>query len=126
MINRLLEQGKITVAGHRGYKTNYPENTILSFVEALKLGVDMLEIDLNFTRDKEIVIIHDLTVDRTTDGSGLVRDYSLAEIKQLDAGSWFGEDFGSLRIPTYKNWWTCSKIIPKFCLMLRLKIALVR
>lgn len=121
MIRKLLEQENITVAGHRGFKTNYPENTILSFVEALKLGVDMLEIDLNLTRDKEIVLIHDLTVDRTTDGSGLVRDYSLEEIKKLDAGAWFGEEFKNLRVPTLQELVDVLKDYPEILLNVEIK-----
>ncbi|NLJ79858.1 MAG: glycerophosphodiester phosphodiesterase [Firmicutes bacterium] len=100
MIKELLAQKKVTVAGHRGYKAKFPENTILSFAEAIKLGVDMLEIDLNMTRDKEIIIIHDTTLDRTTNGSGPVRNYTLAEIKKLDAGSWFEGRFKNLTVPT--------------------------
>ena len=90
MLKRLEDRSEILVAGHRGMKTYFPENTLLSFAKALELKVDMLEFDLNLTKDKQVVVIHDNTLDRTTDGTGLVHDYTLAEIKQLDAGSWFG------------------------------------
>ena len=90
----------IVVAGHRGYKSNYPENTLVSFEKALELGVDMLEFDLNLTRDKKLVVIHDQTVDRTTNGVGYVRDYTLEELKKLDAGGWFSKEFEGQRIPT--------------------------
>ena len=83
---KLLDKNSRIVAGHRGIKAHYPENTILSFEKAIELGVDMLEMDLNVTRDGEIVVIHDLTVDRTTDGTGAVRSLTLKEIKALDAG----------------------------------------
>ena len=91
----------IIVAGHRGYRSNYPENTLLSFQKALELGVDMIEFDLNLTKDKKLVVIHDEKVDRTTNGSGYIRDMTLKEIKLLDAGSWFSDEFSKLRIPTF-------------------------
>ena len=76
----------VIVAGHRGYSALYPENTLLSFEKGLEMGVDMFEFDLNLTKDQELVVIHDQTVDRTTNGSGAVRDMTLKEIKKLDAG----------------------------------------
>lgn len=94
------DRNNIIVAGHRGYKSHYPENTLVSFQKALELGVDMLEFDLNLTADKELVVIHDTKVDRTTDGTGYVREYTLREIKELDAGSWFKKEFAGERIPT--------------------------
>lgn len=96
------DKRNIIVAGHRGYKAKYPENTLLSFEEALKIGVDMLEFDLNLTKDKVLVVIHDQTVDRTTNGQGYVRDFTLKELKELDAGSWFSEEYADkkLTIPT--------------------------
>jgi glycerophosphoryl diester phosphodiesterase len=74
------------VAGHRGYKAQYPENTMLSYRKAFGLGVDMLEIDLRLTKDGQLALIHDESVDRTTDGRGLVRDFTLARLQSLDAG----------------------------------------
>ncbi len=100
MIERLREPSSMMVAAHRGYKSAYPENTLLAFRKALELGVDMLEFDLRLTKDKEVVVIHDATVQRTTDGAGEVRDYTLAELKALDAGSWFAREFEGLKIPT--------------------------
>ena len=76
----------IFVAAHRGFCAKYPENTMLAFREALKLGVDQIETDVRITGDGELVLIHDATVDRTTNGSGKVCDYTLSELKQLDAG----------------------------------------
>lgn len=95
----------ILVAGHRGYKAKYPENTLVSFQEAINIGVDMIEFDLNLTRDKKLVVIHDQTVDRTTDGKGYVREFTLKEIKELDAGSWFSEEYRDrkLQIPTLEE-----------------------
>ena len=74
------------IAGHRGYCARYPENTMLSYRAAHERGVDMLEIDLHLTRDGRLAMIHDKTVDRTTDGHGLVGDFTLAQLQRLDAG----------------------------------------
>ena len=88
------------VAGHRGFKAAYPENTLLSFREALKLGVPMLEFDLRLTKDDTLVVLHDETVDRTTDGSGPVSGFTFEALRQLDAGSWFAPAFEGERIPS--------------------------
>lgn len=84
---------KIIVEGHRGYCAKYPENTLISFEKAIELGVDAIEFDVWLSKDKVPVIIHDGDVDRTTDGEGHIRDKTLEEIKQLDAGKWFDEKF---------------------------------
>ncbi|SDE56353.1 glycerophosphoryl diester phosphodiesterase [Paenibacillus sp. UNCCL117] len=103
MIERLRDNQSVIVAGHRGWKSAYPENTLLAFQEALKLGVDMLEFDLRFSKDRTVVVIHDETVDRTTNGSGRVGDFTLAELRELDAGGWFGKPFEGLKIPTLEE-----------------------
>lgn len=103
MIEQVLHHDSFVIAGHRGYKSAYPENTLLSFQEALEAGVDMLEFDLRLSKDKEIMVIHDETVDRTTNGTGRVRDLTLAELKGLDAGGRFGKAFEGLRIPTLEE-----------------------
>jgi len=77
----------IYVAAHRGWKSKYPENTLEAFEAALALGVDQLETDVHITKDGALVLIHDATVDRTTNGTGLVSDFTLAELKTLDAGN---------------------------------------
>ena len=71
----------IYVAAHRGWKSKYPENTMEAFKAALTLDVDQLETDVRITRDGELVLIHDATVDRTTNGSGKVCELTLAELK---------------------------------------------
>ncbi|NHN29954.1 glycerophosphodiester phosphodiesterase family protein [Paenibacillus agricola] len=101
MLERLNNNRSIRVVGHRGFKAAYPENTLLAFQKSLEMGVDVLEFDLRFTKDKVIVVIHDETLERTTDGSGQVNDHTLAELKQLDAGGWFGKPFEGLQIPTF-------------------------
>ena len=84
------------LTGHRGAAKLEPENTLLSIQKAIDLGVNQIEIDVHLTRDQHLVVIHDTTVDRTTDGQGAIADFTLAEIKQLDAGK--GE-----RIPTLQE-----------------------
>ena len=74
------------LTGHRGAAKLEPENTLLSLQTAIDLGVDQIEIDVHLTSDQHLVVIHDTTVDRTTDGQGAIADFTLAEIKQLDAG----------------------------------------
>jgi len=81
--------------GHRGAKGYFPENTLLSINKAIELGADWVEIDVRWL-DGEIIVFHDADVDRTTDGSGLLQNYSYKELKQLDAG-------GGENVPTLKD-----------------------
>jgi len=74
-----------------------------AFRRAAELGVDAIEFDVKVTKDGELVILHDMTVDRTTDGSGSVMDMTLSEVKALDAGSWFDPGYSGLRIPTFSE-----------------------
>lgn len=99
MIDKLQHNESLIVAAHRGWKSEYPENTLLAFRQALELGVNMLEFDLRFSKDKVVMVIHDATVDRTTNGSGKVSDYTAEELKRLDAGGWFGQVYEGLKIP---------------------------
>ncbi|KIL53027.1 glycerophosphodiester phosphodiesterase [Jeotgalibacillus campisalis] len=85
-------EGMITVA-HRGASGFAPENTQAAFQKGLELGADFLECDVQLTKDNELILIHDLHVDRTTDGQGRVRDYTLEELKRLDAGTSFHPSF---------------------------------
>ncbi len=92
------------IIAHKGASGIAPENTLAAIQLALDMGVDMIEIDVRNTHDEEIVVIHDETLDRTTDGTGLVHDYTLEEIKQLDAGSWFpGAKYVGEKVPTLKE-----------------------
>ncbi len=90
---------KPMVIAHRGFSGRYPENTLRSFREALNLPVDAIELDVRRTKDGVLIVIHDETVDRTTDGKGRVRDLTWSEIQKLDAGSWKGSEFAGERIP---------------------------
>jgi len=86
--------------GHRGAREVAPENTLASFLKAIELGADGVELDVMLSRDGQVVVIHDSSVDRTTDGTGRVNELSLAELKALDAGSWFSGEYAGERIPT--------------------------
>jgi len=76
----------IKVIGHRGAAGLAPENTLLSYRRAIEIGVDYVETDVHLTRDRRLVVMHDRTVDRTTNGAGAVADLTFAEIRELDAG----------------------------------------
>jgi glycerophosphoryl diester phosphodiesterase len=89
------------VIAHRGASSYAPENTLAAFDLALQMGVHHIELDVDFTSDGHIVVIHDDTVDRTTDGSGPVTSHTLATLRGLDAGSSFGARFAGERIPAF-------------------------
>ena len=91
------------IIAHRGYRVKYPENTLASFKAALELGVKMIELDVMLSRDRKVVVIHDATVDRTTNGHGPVDGCTIEELKALDAGSWFQPRFAIERIPTLEE-----------------------
>ena len=88
---------------HRGASGNYPENTLIAFQKALEIGVDEIELDLYLTKDDHLIVMHDGTVDRTTDGTGAISELTLDEIKTLDAGRVFGEQFWGERVPTWEE-----------------------
>jgi len=87
------------VTAHRGYRKIYPENTLAAFQAAVAAGAPMIELDVMFSGDRKPVVIHDATLERTTNGHGAVSDYKLEELKQLDAGSWFDAQFADQRLP---------------------------
>jgi glycerophosphoryl diester phosphodiesterase len=84
---------------HRGYRAKYPENTLIAFQAALDAGVQMIELDVALSRDRKLVVIHDATLERTTNGEGAVSDHTLEQLKQLDAGGWFHPRFAGERLP---------------------------
>jgi len=90
----------VQVVAHRGTAGYAPENTMASFERAIQMNADYLELDIQLSKDNELVVIHDSTVDRTTNGSGAVQDFTLAQLRDLDSGSWFDEKFKDQRIPT--------------------------
>ena len=91
---------RVLVMGHRGARGLAPENTIASFESARKIGVDCVELDVHVSKDADLIVMHDATVDRTTDGHGYIKDMSLSEIKALDAGSWFDPRYTGETAPT--------------------------
>ena len=112
----------VYVAAHRGWSEKYPENTMPAFQAAVALDVDQLEFDVHATADGELVIIHDKTVDRTTDGTGAVAEMTFAELRKLDAGSWKGEQFRGLQIPTLIEVMDLVKDHPTMTLDVELKV----
>lgn len=81
-----MNRNSLIRTAHRGASAHYPENTLLAFRKAVEQGVDMLELDVHSTADAHLIVMHDATLDRTTNGHGNVNDHSLEEIRQLDAG----------------------------------------
>jgi len=93
----------LLLIAHRGASGHAPENTLAAFRKAVAMGLSFIETDLQLTRDARFVAIHDDTVNRTTNGQGKVHDLTLAEIRRLDAGSWFGSAFAGERVPTLEE-----------------------
>ena len=91
------------VIAHRGASGNAPENTLAAFRKAVALGATFIETDLQLSRDARFLAIHDATVNRTTNGQGAVHEMTLADLRRLDAGSWFGSEFAGERIPTLEE-----------------------
>ncbi|MDM5246187.1 glycerophosphodiester phosphodiesterase [Lysinibacillus sp. G4S2] len=90
----------MNIFAHRGVSAHYPENTIAAFVAASKLPITGIELDVHLTADRELVVIHDEMIDRTSNGSGYVKDYTLQELRAFDFGSWFSSEFEDESIPT--------------------------
>lgn len=91
---------KNLLVAHRGYSAFYPENTLLAFEKAVEYGVNCIELDLQRTKDGKLVCLHDVTVDRTTNGTGNIKDLTWDYIKTLDAGSWKDSQFAGEKIPS--------------------------
>ncbi|WEG14362.1 glycerophosphodiester phosphodiesterase [Pullulanibacillus sp. KACC 23026] len=98
------------IYAHRGSNGQCPENTMAAFKQALKEGADGIELDVHLTKDGVPVIIHDETVDRTSNGNGFVKDYTLNSIKQLSMGSWKSHQYRAETIPTLEEFleWVAS------------------
>jgi len=95
-----LYRDRRLLLGHRGAAAEAPANTVPAFRRAMEAGADGVELDVHLTRDGHAVVIHDETVDSVTGVSGRIREMTLAEVQQLDAGSYFGAEFAGARIPT--------------------------
>jgi glycerophosphoryl diester phosphodiesterase len=94
---------KTLVFAHRGTKRTHPENTMAAFKEAERIQADGIELDVHLSKDGEVVIIHDETLDRTTTLSGYVKDFTLQQLKQADAGVTFDSSFAGETIPTLRE-----------------------
>jgi glycerophosphoryl diester phosphodiesterase len=99
----LLEQRWPRFIGHRGVAAAAPENTLAGFRLAAALGIGWVEFDVRLTRDGRVILLHDDTLDRTTSGRGPAADLSFAEVRELDAGSWFGRDFAGQCVPSLEE-----------------------
>ncbi len=88
---------------HRGYSGRYPENTLLAFRKAIEVGVTSIELDVHVSADSELMVIHDATVDRTSNGHGAVAELTAAQIATFDAGSWKNPEFAGEKIPTLEE-----------------------
>ncbi|MEL0010384.1 MAG: glycerophosphodiester phosphodiesterase family protein [Bacteroidota bacterium] len=91
------------VIAHRGVSGTFPENTLRAFEEAIKVKAEMVELDVSISKDGVPVVIHDRTVDRTTDYSGEVQSFTLAELKAMEVGGWFTEEYRGEPFPTLRE-----------------------
>jgi len=91
------------VIAHRGACSVAPENTMAAFRRATEMGVDCIETDLHLSRDGRLIIVHDSTLNRTTSGDGLVKNFTFKELRELDAGKWFSEEFAGERLPSVEE-----------------------
>jgi len=99
-----LQEHRPYVVAHRGVSAKAPENTLASFSRACETpGIDMIELDVRLSKDDQVIVLHDRTLQRTTTGNGAARHYSIAEIKEFDAGSWFDPSFSNEWIPTLEE-----------------------
>jgi glycerophosphoryl diester phosphodiesterase len=93
----------VIVTAHRGASHVAPENTLSAMAAAVEAGAEFAELDVRLTRDSQVVLMHDRTVDRTTNGTGELWDFSLSELRELEAGSWFSEEYAGEPIPTLRE-----------------------
>jgi glycerophosphoryl diester phosphodiesterase len=94
---------ELVIEAHRGSSCDGPENTMAAFRRAVDLGVASIELDVHETRDGELVVMHDTTVDRTTAGHGAIAEMTLAALRELDCGRWKGDAFAGERVPTLEE-----------------------
>lgn len=94
---------KPLIVAHRGSSGRAPENTIAAFRQAITDGADMIELDVRMTKDLELVVLHDQSVNRTTTGKGKIWNLTLSQVQAFDAGSWFSSTFAGERIPTLRD-----------------------
>ena len=101
--NCLKVDNQTQVVAHRGASSLAPENTLASVLKAMELGADQCEIDVQLTKDGEVVLLHDSLLKRTTGKPGVLTDYTFNELKEFEVGSWFNQDFIGEPIPTLRE-----------------------
>jgi len=121
-LERLLACDGLFVGAHRGFSGIYPENTMLAVQEACRLGVDLIEVDVYLSRDGVPVIAHDHHLDRCSDGHGVISDYTLKELKQLDFGIHRGVAFEGLRLPTLEQFLDYMRDYPDILMNIDFKV----
>jgi glycerophosphoryl diester phosphodiesterase len=105
---------KPLIFAHRGVQSTHPENTMIAFQEAANIGADGIELDVQLSKDGEIIVIHDETLERTTTGNGAVLEHTLLELKNVDAGKKFHHSFKGEQIPTLREvfqWATTNTLL---------------
>ncbi|MEK4923119.1 glycerophosphodiester phosphodiesterase family protein [Cytobacillus sp. FSL R5-0569] len=108
-----------TKIAHRGDVASAPENTMAAFHSALNNGFDVIELDIHLSKDKKIVVIHDSSVNRTTNGEGLVRNMSVSELQKLNAGGWYSQRFSEEKIPLLQE--VLDEFAGKIVLLIEIK-----
>ena len=114
-------QQRVTLAGHRGWRGKYPENTMLGFRKVLELDVDAIEMDVHMTKDYHIVVCHDANLARTTDTRGIISRMTLEEVRKADAGIKFSEEFKGEKVPTLEEFLELMATRPDIKVLLELK-----
>ena len=114
-------ENRIVIAAHRGWSARFPENTMAAYQAALAEDIDEIEIDIHLTRDGMPVLIHDARVDRTTNGTGPVSEYTFAALQKLDAGRWKDERFTGERIPAVEELFSLLLAYPGILLNVEIK-----
>jgi glycerophosphoryl diester phosphodiesterase len=109
------------IAAHRGDRAHAPENTLPAFEEAIRRGSDYVETDVQLTADGYAVLMHDETVDRTTNGTGRVGDFTLAELRTLDAGGWYDSAFTGVQVPLLDEFLALLQRSPEVTALVELK-----
>lgn len=98
-----IKKRDFKIIAHKGASGYAPENTLAAFELAVEEGADMIEIDVHLTADNEVIVFHDEELGRTTNGTGKVHEHTLAQIKELDAGSWFSDKYIGEKVPTLRE-----------------------
>ena len=112
---------KVTLAGHRGWRAKYPENTMRGFREVLKIDIDAIEMDVHMTKDYRIVVCHDADLSRTTDTKGKIYEMTFDEVRKADAGIKYGEEFRGEKVPALEEFLELMTTRPDIRVLLELK-----